>query len=187
MTSKLGRMVHPLPALSLWNPHAGLMAIGAKGVESRGRKLGVTPGALAIVSTIAVAREYHDQLNAQIRTDPFRKVLAPHGWTSLETMPRGCIVALVWVMAELFATEMVRETIRIQYGRDELAFGYYNAPGRVAITTDVDRLIRLPDPVYARGKQGLWYVDAETRARIRAQVAGHKNFKHYRDALDTAG
>lgn len=182
----LARAVHRLRAVSLWNPHAGLMALGAKSVESRGQKMGIPVGPLAIASTLAVGAEYRASLTAQMQKDPFRKWLGPEGWTNLEVMPRGCIVALVWVLGEYSATELIRQTILRTYGADELHFGYYNAPGRVAIMTDRDRRIRLTTPIAARGKQGVWFVEPDAIAAIRKQVAGDAMFRYYRDYLDAA-
>lgn len=182
----LVRSARRLRAVSLWNPHAGLMAIGAKNVESRGQKMGIPIGPVAIASTVAVGAEYRAPLTEQMQKDPFRKWLRPEGWTNLESMPRGCIVALVWTLGEYSATELIRQTILRTYGRDELEFGYYNAPGRVAIMTDPDRRIRLREPVPVRGKQGVWYVTPETCAAIRPQIETDPMFRHYSDYFEPA-
>lgn len=172
-----------MPAVSLWNPHAGLMALGAKGVETRGGRLGFQPGPLAIASTMGVPAQWRPGVAAHFNDPTFRKWLEPHGWTSLEAMPRGCILALVWVLAETEIGPITRRAIRANYGADEMAFGFYS-DGRIATTTDKDRLIRLAEPVYITGKQGIWYADQITRERIRAQLEGHKLYPHYRDALE---
>lgn len=164
------------------------MALGAKAVESRGQKMGIPPGPLAIAATVSVAVEYRASLIEQMQKDPFRKWLRPQGWTTLDSMPRGVIVALVWVTGEYSATELIRQTIMATYGRDELAFGHYNAPGRVAILTDPERRARLPVPIGARGKQGVWYVEPDAIDLIRRQMIGdpllQPLYRHYRDYLE---
>lgn len=174
-----------LPALSLWNPHAALMAIGAKAVETRATRFAVT-GPLAIASTVAVPANHRAWAQNLCYRDPFKRALEPHGWGHLDSMPRGCIVALVWVLGEVTIGPLVRETVRATYGRDEMEFGFYD-DGRVAMTTDRARLIRLPQPVHVKGKQGKWFVDRDTRAAIRAQIDTTPMFlEHYRDAFDDA-
>lgn len=173
-----------LRGLSLWNPHAGFMAIGAKGCESRGRKLGLKPGPLAIASTISVGADYRADLEDDMRNVPsWRRVLEPEGWRNLESMPRGCIVALVWVTAEVLVSgNLMRRAIMDAYGPDELDFGHY-ADGRVAIHTDRTRLIRIPNPVHVRGSQGVYRVPIDTVRAVVAQARNHANFTHYRAAL----
>lgn len=172
-----------LPALSLWNPHAGLMALGAKAVETRGQRFGIQPGPLAIASTMGVPAQWRASVTALWNKPEFQKWLTPNGWTSLEAMPRGQIVALVWVLAETEIGPIVRRAIRANYGGDEMAFGHY-ADGRIALTTDRDRLIRVPPGVLISGKQGVWYADQKTRDQLRAQLETHKHYSFYRDALE---
>ncbi len=170
-----------LRALSLWNPHAGFMATGDKQVETRGKKFGIL-GPLAIASTISIPAEHRGPIAAEMAQNPWRAMLAAHGWTTLESMPRGNILALVWVTAETKMTDATFLSIRETYGDKELGLGYY-AAGRVAIHTDASRLIRLPTPVYAKGSQGLWTVPILTAGAILEQIREHPNFPHYRAAF----
>lgn len=172
-----------MPALSLWNPHAGLMSVGAKSVETRGQRFGIQPGPLAIASTVAVPAQWRPSVLELWHKPTFQKWLKPNGWPSLESMPRGTILCLVWVLSETQIGPITRRAIRANYGADELEFGHY-ADGRFAITTDRDRLIRLPSPVAITGKQGVWYADQSARDAIRAQIEKHPHYPHYRDALE---
>lgn len=170
-----------LRGLSLWNPHAGLMAIGAKGVESRPQTFGVR-GSLAIQATLGIPPR-HRRSPELLMTEPaFAKRLHPNGWFTLEDMPRGAIVAVVWVDSEVRTSETIRLTIGATYGADELKYGWYE-DGRVAMLTDRDRLMRLDPPVPCLGKQGLWTVPADVLGPVAAQLRAHPNFKFHREAF----
>lgn len=174
-----------LRGLSLWNPHAGLMAIGAKAVESRPRTFGVR-GPLAIQATLGIPPK-HRRAPELLMTEPkFAKRLHPHRWFTLEDMPRGCIVAVVWVDGEVRTSEAIRLTIAATYGADELRFGWYE-DGRVAMLTDVSRIMRVDPPVPCMGKQGLWEVPADVLGPLAVQLRGHPNFKYHRDAFGAFG
>lgn len=171
-----------LRGLSLWNPHAGLMAVGAKGCETRPRTFGHR-GPLAIQATKGIAAKHRAHPEAMMQYASFRKALNPHGWFTLDDMPRGAIVALVWVDTETVITgDLMRATIAQAYGPDELKFGWYE-DGRVVIHTDRAKLIRVDPPVECAGAQGLWTVPAPVLGMLAAQVREHPNFRHYVNAF----
>jgi hypothetical protein len=171
-----------LRGLSCWHPHAGLMAIGRKGVESRGRTFGHR-GPLAIASTAGIPQPFRSELRDLCRKEPFRTDLERAGWHGLDDMPRSVILAVVWVDTETRITgDIMRAAIAAAYGAHELRYGNY-ADGRVAIHTDPSRLMRLPEPVPCKGSQGLWYVPANILGQLAVQLRPHPNFHFYRDAF----
>jgi hypothetical protein len=170
-----------LRGLSLWNPHAGLMAIGAKGVESRPRTFGVR-GSLAIQATVGIPAKHRRAPELLMFEPAFAKVLHPQNWFTLDDMPRGAIVAVVWVDTEVRTSNTIRLTIAATYGPDELKYGWYE-DGRVAMLTDRARLMRLPTPVPCSGKQGLFELPPNVLGPIAAQLRSHPNFRFHRDAF----
>lgn len=132
-------------AWSLTQPWATLMAIGAKGNETRGAR-----GMPNFTGWVAIHASKGFPLGCRALTDrePFKTALQTPGTTTLEELPLGVVLAVARVVA-VRRTEDVRDHISTQ----ELAFGDYSDGRRAFITKD---LRRLKQPFAARGMLGLW-------------------------------
>ena len=132
--------------ISLYQPWATLMSVKEKRCETRSWAIHHR-GPLAIHATAGPP----DPIAAQ---HPFSTALARHGYT-MTTLPRGVIVAVA----------MLVSCIPLVVGYDSLGHDRFGFPefeaqfgdfsrGRFAwVTTNV---FLLPQPVPARGHQGLW-------------------------------
>lgn len=138
-------------ALTLTQPWASLVAIGAKRIETRSWATQYR-GPLAIHA----AKDFPEEAILTCLREPFGTVLRPH-FGSPGALPRGAVVAI----AELVACELTDELLlptRIDRfnafaAEHELKFGNY-AWGRYAwIFSDVQQF---PEPYPIRGYQGLW-------------------------------
>src|SRR5689334_5342976 len=129
--------------LSLTQPWASLMAIGAKTIETRSRRWSYR-GWVAIHAS----KEFPKDARRLCYQEPFASALAKHGYVREGQLPLSSIIALVEI-SDCWQTEDVATRI----SGTERAFGDYR-PGRSAYFTR--RLIRLPEPIPARGMLGLW-------------------------------
>lgn len=130
-------------ALSLWQPWATLMAIGAKHYETRSWPTRYR-GPLAIHASL---RLKPDQVVLFVQ-EPFRSVLHAAGISLPSQLPSGAFVA-TGRLVNCIRTEEIDARLSDQ----ERAFGDYT-PGRWAwILADIHLL---STPVPARGQQGLW-------------------------------
>lgn len=138
-------MTAHMKALSLWQPWATLIAIGAKQYETRHWSTSYR-GLLAIHAAKRPPKQ------SEI-TDDISAALLRHG-ERLDRLPLGavlCIVRLTDVVPVEQVLEMAQADWRIK--NEEIHFGNY-APGRFAWRLEVVRVA--PDPIPARGAQGLW-------------------------------
>lgn len=139
-----------MKAISLWQPWATLMAVGAKRNETRSWPT-LHRGRLAIHA----AKKWNRELSAMCGTEPFRSVLVRqedgHLWLAeaLRAMPFGAIVAVVTL------TDCVRISPDNYPGGDERHFGDYTAGRFMWQTRD---LARLAQPIPFRGAQGFFDV-----------------------------
>ena len=158
-----------LRGLTLTQPWASLMAIGAKKIETRSWYTNHR-GLVAIHA----AKTWPRWAVEYCFTEPFTKPLLTAGIRKLADMPIGAIVA-VGKITDARCTE----TIMDHWRRDgflelgvafrEPAFGDYS-PGRYGwIFTDIKRLRK---PVPCTGSQGLWRVPREITAQVYAQIEG---------------
>jgi activating signal cointegrator 1 len=137
-----------LPALSLWQPWATLVAIGAKRNETRSWST-TYKGPLAIHATKGhLDREVLD-------AEPFRRALAGR------ELPRGVVLAIVWLDGCVRTTSLVGAGLSDQ----GMAFGDYTS-GRWAWL--FARVIELSQTVPARGAQGLWTWESPCREALDA-------------------
>lgn len=140
-----------MKAITLWQPWASLVAIGAKKIETRSWPTKYR-GPLAIHA--AKDRRYwkiaHDE--------PFRSVFMEARLYRQDDLPYGCIIAT----AEIVDCLMIQRQTFIGYpilknGQEikgnELAFGDYTPRRYAWILEDVKQL---PEPIPAKGRQGLW-------------------------------
>lgn len=143
-----------MKALTLTQPWATLVAIGAKRIETRSWS---TPyrGPLAIHAAKGMPRYAVDAFLCE----PFyNETLVPAGYVSSSMLPRGTVIATARLV-RLLPTTMSRpalDEIMAAEGIDperERAFGDYT-PGRwVWLLREV---VMLPEPIPARGALGLW-------------------------------
>ncbi len=152
-----------MEALTLWQPWATLLAIGAKKVETRGwempRKI---RGAWIALHAAGVNTTPRDELRAALDEPVISRALARHGYTQ-GTLPAGAIVGVA-----LASKSIPTETLRPNVGPDELAMGYY-AAGRHGWL--FERVIGLREPILAKGAQGIWTLSLHTESQVHAQLA----------------
>lgn len=139
-----------MKAISLWQPWATLVAIGAKQYETRHWSTSYR-GPLVIHA----AKKWDHELYSFTLMDPFARCLREGGYevgggynAKGNGLPLGaflCVVDLV----EIVRTEEVINFLSEQ----EIAFGNY-LPRRFA--WKLENVRAFPEPVEARGYQGLW-------------------------------
>lgn len=136
-----------MKVLTLTQPWATLVAIGAKHVETRSWGTSYR-GPLAIHA----AKGYSDEDQDMIRMEPFNTVLRAARYYKWSDLPRGKILAI----CEL--TNVLKITGPIMLGPNERAFGNFER-GRYAWHLRGAR--PLAPPVEATGKLGLWTFDLD--------------------------
>ena len=146
-----------MKAISLWQPWATLMAIGAKTIETRSWELrGKFP--LVICSTAKWDKEILELLTAANRHpdlyhDSWSKILnalRSAGIATLGELPLGAALCIVQPIGSR-RTEDVRD----QISEEERAFGDYRDE-RYGWMTDKGQLRMFKEPIPVKGKQGLW-------------------------------
>lgn len=143
-----------MKAITIHQPWATLIALGEKRFETRSWAT-KHRGELAIHASKHILREACER-------EPFRSVLARHGYTA-NNLPTGAVVA-VTELKECFKVHhdelggviaLESETRKTHFNTldKEFAFGWYES-GRYAWELRVVQ--RLPEPIPAKGQQGLW-------------------------------
>lgn len=132
--------------LSLWQPWAMLIAIGAKEYETRHWNTSYR-GELVIHA----AKKRDAETLAALHTLQESGVLArmPQRWSPLHF---GCALCIV-TLTDCIPTEIIRESLSVQ----ERAFGNYSS-GRYA--WKLENVRAFPQPIPIRGQQGLWKWEA---------------------------
>ena len=144
-----------MKALTLWQPWATLVAIGAKRIETRSWSTNYR-GPLAIHA--ARTTKGHE---ACFR-EPFRSTLEAYGYRVPLNAPHMSIIAIC-ELVEVLPTEEVREVV----ANRELAFGDF-ADGRFAwLLEDVQRL---GIPIRVKGAQGLWEWEPEPLRQLGLEL-----------------
>jgi hypothetical protein len=128
-------------ALSLTQPWATLVAIGAKRVETRSWETGYR-GPLAIHA----AKGFPDWAMDTCQEKPFRSVLLAAGIAGVCDLPRGAVIATCRLVG-CVPTDIFFPAER------ERAFGDFDS-GRFAWL--LDDIVPLPAPIPAKGALGLW-------------------------------
>jgi hypothetical protein len=128
-----------LKAISLWQPWASLVALGAKKFETRSWE---TPYRGPLL--IHAAKKWNQELATLATGDYFYHHLYEVN-PRVSQLPKGCYIALVDLVA-IYPTGQVKVT----YG--ERLFGDYSA-GRYAWQLEN---VRTFEPIPARGYQALW-------------------------------
>ena len=152
-----------LKAITLWEPYASLMAIGAKINETRG---------------VRTAHRGEIAIHAAMKEDGTPEELVPdiiRAFQSRNMLPDpnslGCIVAVVDLWDVQPAVKFYCEpatTDPFCITAEEFKFGNYS-PGRFVYRTR--NLRRLATPVRCRGAQCIgWGVPPNIEAKVRAQL-----------------
>jgi hypothetical protein len=144
-------------ALTIHEPWASLLAVGAKRVETRGWPTRHR-GPLAIHAGRRWTRGEQDAWDDL-------------GWISLRGRrpALGCVVALGQLVAcERMTLELIASQASDRIS-DELAFGAWD-PGRWAWR--LEGVVALPEPIAVRGKQGLWDLPDNVARAVLAAAEG---------------
>ena len=135
-----------LKAITLYQPHATLVVLGEKRIETRPRKWG-------FVGQVAIHASLSHKWMHLCETEPFKSALSRHGLTSGD-------LDFGYVLGEVYKTGCFPTETMGGISSLERDFGDYS-PGRFAYTTE--HFIRYQVPRLARGQQGIWewYRDSE--------------------------
>lgn len=150
-----------LRAISLWQPWATLIAIGAKQIETRPWATDYR-GWLAIHAT-------KGQSTAEMKAmtlcyqQPFFGALTRAGINNIGELPHSSIVALAY-LADVQPTEILKKQLP---GR-EIDFGNYQRGRYGFVLTHVQRLVT---PIPCGGNQQLWFPSDVTRQHLAGVVA----------------
>lgn len=142
-----------MKAISLWQPWATLVAIGAKQYETRHWS---TPYRGPLI--IHAAQRWGIEQRELLLVAPFRERLEAAGYVGMPGLPFGAFLCVVDLI-EIVPTEEVINFLSEQ----EIAFGNY-LPRRFA--WKLTNVRAFPEPVPARGRQGLWNPLEGARAPI---------------------
>lgn len=158
-----------MKALSLTQPWASLMAIGAKRIETRLWRTDWT-GPLAIHATAQRVtprdlREFGPDFSV-VLGPPAEMATVAGPWIVDAVLPYSDIVCVVELVG-CVRTQDVERAPGVVFTDFERAFGNYTRDRWAWITRDV---WRLSTPVHCSGAQGLWDLDLTTERRMRAQV-----------------
>ena len=147
-----------MKALSLWQPWASLIAIGAKRIETRSWDT-LYRGPIAIHA----AKKWDKQLMDIARSFAFDSALRPRSLavehSGSTALPFGCIVA----HARLVRVERITHGYTRHLDPLEAEFGNYT-PGRFAFHFEHVQALQTPIPY--RGAQGLFELLTWANARI---------------------
>lgn len=148
----------PMKAISLHQPYASLMAVGAKTIETRHWPTDYR-GLLAIH---AAKRKVIRELAVIFRDQAILDALSHE---VLQELPFGKIVAVV-DLHDCLRTETLQE-YHDHWINAEAHFGNFDL-GRFGWLTR--NLQRLKQPVATRGFQSFWNLPADIEAQVRAQL-----------------
>ena len=148
-----------MKALSLWQPWASLIAVGAKRFETRGWATAYRGPLVICAAKRKITRDECDEMDAP-------EFLRALNVESLDELPLGVAVCLASLTA-------CRSTESVVFGSDahrirEHAFGNF-APGRFAWRLDNVRPFARPIPI--KGAQGLFDVFPDERRAIEEQLS----------------
>lgn len=152
-------------ALTLLQPWASLVAIGAKRYETRGWWTSYR-GPLVITASKGFPM---DCKRLAYKNEPFSSVLHAGGYTNVNSLIAVCGHALCVVdLMDCIRTQGYAPRFASHPPAEhEEAFGNYTT-GRVAwITTN---LRRLTSPIPVTGARGVWPLLPDTQARIESQL-----------------
>lgn len=156
----------PVPCLTLTQPWATLVAVGAKRIETRSWGRSHRGDIL-----IHAAKGFPTWAKEMCSTEPFEQVLAEHGYTHWNQLPRSVILAKATV------TDIRPTNGGILPARtsQEFAFGDYG-PNRYL--WDLADVCRLLEPVPCAGARLLWKPPAEKLLEVEAAIAATRDPEH---------
>ena len=163
-----------MKALTVWQPHASLIAIGAKRIETRSWS---APWALQSGSLLAIHAAKRSlsvcwrdlRLTNYAAWQEAREVLACAGLG--DDLPLGAVVAVCRFVRCTFVRCTGAEYRAPHISERERLFGDYSA-WRYAWELRV--IYRLPDPIPARGRQGLWEWEPPEEVAEVMRLLGHQ-------------
>jgi hypothetical protein len=132
--------------LTLTQPWASLVAVGAKTIETRSWTTRYR-GRLLIHAAKGLNGLTERAYRALCQTEPFAGALAAGGFATFTDLPRGAIVALC-DLVDVQSIDMFNLP-----DEPERSFGHYAADHYAWRLANVQRL---PEPIPASGAQGLW-------------------------------
>lgn len=143
-----------MKAITLWQPWASLVAVGAKTIETRSWRTHYR-GPIAIHAAKRPVARNLDRGFVGVAANWLRKNEAGQffDWDVMDELPYGCVIATAFLVDILPTDRVNRHVIN---GREE-TFGDFS-PGRFAWFL-ID--IKPVDPIPYRGKQGLWTLPDE--------------------------
>ncbi len=170
-------------ALSLTQPWATLVAIGAKKCETRSWGLShKLPLTIAVHAAKGLAGMTQEEYRALARSEPyFGPALRAGGYPMagikhFDDLPRGAIVAVCDVVDCVPTTNVGKPGGPLTTWRhganwwlltdQERAFGDYSEDRFVWLLANIRAL---PEPISCKGALGLWHVDAAVEAAIASQ------------------
>lgn len=131
-----------IKAISLVQPWASLVAIGAKRIETRS-----WPAKYSGPLALHASKGFPKEAKEIFLQEPFKSALARGGINSPSELPLGAVVAV----CRLGAVWKIDKESYIP--EDQIPFGDFT-PGRYA--WDLEDVEKLPKPVPADGRLGLW-------------------------------
>lgn len=144
-----------MKAISLTQPYATLIALGAKLIETRS-----WPTAYRGPLAIHAAKSFPSWARGSCLDEPFYSSLAG---LQADTLPLGCVIAtcqLIDCIPTRHIIECEGRAIKLPRfhqerlrGGQEISFGDYTTGRYGFILSDI---VPLPRPIPARGKLGLW-------------------------------
>lgn len=147
-----------MKALSIWQPYASLIAVGAKTIETRHWP----PHSGVVGQRIAIhAGKNTRDLDRVIEPRISKALGFDDAADQLPVLPLGAIVAT----AVLYHAEPMGDDFAEVYRPDDLSFGWC-APGRWA--WHLGDVRRLDEPIESRGQQGIYELPAADTARLIA-------------------
>lgn len=146
-------------AITLWQPWATLVAIGAKQFETRSW---MTHHRGPLV--IHAAKRFKMTERAWCYAEPFKSVLWDAGYPQPESLfaTLGKALCIVEVVAIYNTSDLIKGI-----SEQERTFGNYE-PGRFAWSL---KNLRALKPVPMRGRQGIWTLTPDERAAVDAAIA----------------
>lgn len=133
-----------MKAISLQQPWATLVAIGAKEIETRSWQTNYR-GPLAIHAS----KSFPADAQILARRPPFNQILIEAGYLSLRSLPLGAVLAT----ANLFRIQRIANEGSWRPESPELDFGNYQTGRFMWFLTNIEPIY---PPIPASGSLGLW-------------------------------
>lgn len=141
-----------MKVISVMQPFATLLAIGAKKNETRGDGWKIKhTGETGIHASKRFPREYR----GLCETEPFKSALSDAGFTA-DNLPLGKIIAVGNLVEYIDMTEDYIQSVPCP----EKEFGWYKEGRKVLRFEGMEML---PEPIPAKGQLGIWNWDGEIK------------------------